>query len=141
MFKVNWNLTPEATRQDCLVGSIEIAGGGGTIAEEGVYVDSWLACLIKALDSQGDASIDIPEESVPLRVSVNGPDIALSFRNRRVTGTIESLRTALASSVREFLKATRTIPDGGYPNPLAPAFDDFVGEPQGVTRPPRMGAV
>lgn len=118
MLNIDWKLAPEATSQDCLLGSVTITGDGSKIEEDGVYVDSWLAALIKALDVKGDSMVDILEEAVPLGVSSDGPTISLSFRDGRVFGSRESLEAALRLSVGDFLTATEAIPDGGFANPL-----------------------
>lgn len=120
MLNTIWKLAPQATSQDCLVGVFTITGDGLKIEEDGVYVDSWLAALIKALDVQGESTVDIPEESLPLRVVSDGESIALSFRNEEVFGSLESFKITLQSSVRAFLDATKSIPDDGLANPLRP---------------------
>ena len=126
MFTISWELAPEATRQDSLVGKITISGGSSKIAEAGVYVDSWLAALAKVAVIQGDGVVDIPEEGVALQVSATNDELDVAFRGSRATGSMQSFRTALASSVRRFLETTQGIPDDGFKNPLRPILADFV---------------
>jgi hypothetical protein len=108
------------------VGKITIAGGNSIIAEEGVYVDSWLAALTRVAMVQGDGVVDIPEEGVPLQVSAANGEIVITFRGNRAMGSTQSFGSALASSVRQFLQTMQRIPDDGSENPLRPILADFV---------------
>jgi hypothetical protein len=116
MLRIDWMLDDELEplHASSLLGRIVISDGVRSIDEPAIYVDSWFAALIRALESLNHTvtEIEIPEDPTPIVVRCDEQGhVHLGFHDREViVNSVEEFRRVVTQRAHDFLDQARTIP-------------------------------